>query len=106
MRRGRETAMSQHTVAGERPGRRRRLRPALVAATAVTLAATLTACDPRPWPIELVSVNAAGTDSANDESRSPQISPDGTRVVFESRASDLGPAGTGDVVDIYVRDLT
>lgn len=103
--RGRQTAVSHDTVAEERRGRRLRLRPALVAATAVTLAATLSACDPRAWPIELVSVNAAGTDSANDESRNPQISPDGTKVAFESAASDLGPSGTGDVVDIFVRDV-
>lgn len=54
----------------------------------------------------LVSTNAAGTDSGNDASGLPELSRDGTKVVFESVANDLGPTDTNTDVDIYVRDLT
>lgn len=59
----------------------------------------------------LVSANREGTDSGNEDSTSPVISADGTRVVFSSFASDLsfagglGPEDTNGVSDIYVRDL-
>jgi Tol biopolymer transport system component len=53
----------------------------------------------------LVSVNAAGTDSGNHPSSAPAFSPDGTKVAFHSRASDLVPGDTDDAEDIFVRDL-
>jgi Tol biopolymer transport system component len=53
-----------------------------------------------------VSVNAAGTDSGNHPSSAPAISPDGTKVAFHSRASDLVPGDTDDAEDIFIRDLT
>jgi Tol biopolymer transport system component len=53
-----------------------------------------------------VSTNATGTDSGDDRSFAPQLSPDGTRVLFQSEASNLGPTDTNGVEDVYVRDLT
>jgi Tol biopolymer transport system component len=70
----------------------------------------------------LVSVNAAGTNGGNAGSSTganevPAFSPDGTRVAFVTRASDLGPADTAmcdfdpkpyppePCPDVYVRDL-
>lgn len=54
----------------------------------------------------LASANAAGTDSGNERSGSPSFSPDGTAVLFESLASDLGPADGNTGYDVYIRDLT
>ena len=66
----------------------------------------------------LVSINAAGTDSARgtitgfNDSTGPVFSPDGHSIAFTSNASDFGPIDTdndGDLfidTDIYVRDLT
>lgn len=85
---------------------RRPARVVLAATTVVGLATGLTACHPQRWQSQLVSVNAAGTDSANGESRLPVISRDGTKVVFVSDASDLGPTDTNGQDDVYVRDLT
>ncbi|HEX6420502.1 MAG TPA: hypothetical protein VFZ77_18520 [Acidimicrobiales bacterium] len=73
---------------------------------AVALTAGLSACHEPSWQAELVSANAAGTDSANGQSFGPMLSADGTKVVFESAASDLGPTDTNGVDDVYVRDLT
>jgi Tol biopolymer transport system component len=65
----------------------------------------------------LVSVNAAGTDSArgsiggSNESSSPVYSPDGRSIAFVSDASDFGPTDTDDSQDlvfdsdVYLRDL-
>jgi uncharacterized repeat protein (TIGR01451 family) len=76
------------------------------AAGAALLMATLTGCNPRqPWHSELVSVNAAGTDSGNGDSSVAVFSPDGTKIAFESAASDLGPADHNGLGDTYVRDL-
>jgi Tol biopolymer transport system component len=56
---------------------------------------------------ELVSINAAGTDSANNESQWPALSPDGTKVVFRSRATDIASPTPPSMYDqLYVRDLT
>ena len=49
--------------------------------------------------------NAAGTAPANGPSRAPRFGADATHVVFESEASDLGPADANGVPDIYMRDL-
>ncbi len=53
----------------------------------------------------LVSVNASEDDAATGPSRTPLFSPNGYRVVFTSRAADLGPKDTNGVDDVYVRDL-
>jgi Tol biopolymer transport system component len=88
-------------------GRRRRLgRVMLATATVVGLAASLTACHTQRWHSQLVSANAVGTDSGNGQSSNPRIAADGTKVVFESEASDLGPTDSNGVKDIYLRDLT
>lgn len=64
----------------------------------------------RPATTSLVSVNAAGTDSANSFSSArddqPPVSANGRFVVFESYATDLeGINGDGDGDgDVYVRD--
>jgi hypothetical protein len=56
----------------------------------------------------LVSVNSAGTDSANGVSFDSRISADGSHVAFESGATNLvsGLTDTNGVVDVFVRDLT
>jgi Tol biopolymer transport system component len=54
----------------------------------------------------LVSTNAAGSDSGNSWSSDPVFSPDGSKIVFTSAASDLGPGDLNGMADIYVRDLT
>src|SRR5215207_6112787 len=54
----------------------------------------------------LVSVNAAGTASANGLSGNAFISADGRFVAFESRATDLVALGdTNNQTDVLVRDL-
>lgn len=66
----------------------------------------------------MVSVNAAGTNGGNDYSGEYDLafSPDGTKVAFESDATDLGPKDTNTCPvkptdptppcrDVYVRDL-
>ena len=54
----------------------------------------------------LVMGDATGADSANGDSRLVAVSPDGTKVLFESWAADLGPADAGFDIDLYLRDLT
>jgi uncharacterized repeat protein (TIGR01451 family) len=58
---------------------------------------------------ELISSNAAGTAAANGSSARPFFSADGTKVAFQSFATDLGPHDsdqTDQGEDIYWRDLT
>jgi Tol biopolymer transport system component len=83
----------------------------------MTVASDLGPVDTNPYPdiyvrdlvsgtTTLVSVNAAGTDSGNRGSSLPKFSSDGTKVLFTSSASDLGPTDTnGTEQDVYVRDL-
>lgn len=73
------------------------------AAMAVAIVVGLAGCD--RWQSQLASTNAAGTDSANGSSWNPFITPDGSKVVFESNASNLGPTDTNGKADVYVRDL-
>ncbi|HEX8179884.1 MAG TPA: Calx-beta domain-containing protein [Pyrinomonadaceae bacterium] len=55
---------------------------------------------------QLVSVNAAGTNSGNNQSRLPEISADGRYVVFQSNATDLTPTpDLNNFVDVFVRDM-
>ncbi len=53
---------------------------------------------------ELISVNAAGTGTANGGSYDAAVSGDGRYVAFESEASNLGPADANGFNDVYVRD--
>lgn len=56
--------------------------------------------------VTLASVTPAGV-AANDDSISPSLSADGTRLAFESRATDLGePVAPGVLVNAWWRDLT
>lgn len=52
----------------------------------------------------LVSVRDDGV-KANAPSRHPAISGDGTKVAFETEATNLDPRDTDDRVDLYVKDL-
>lgn len=53
----------------------------------------------------LVSVNLSGTASGNERSYFPSITPDGQRIAFLSRASDLVATDWNLWVDVFVRDL-
>jgi len=55
----------------------------------------------------LVSVNAAGTGTADGFSRAPTITPDGRFVVFISAASNLVTDDAAQLIheDVYIRDL-
>ena len=57
------------------------------------------------WATDLVSVNAAGTDSGNNSSEFSTITPDGRFVGFNSRASDLVANDSNGFLDVFVRDL-
>jgi hypothetical protein len=54
------------------------------------LGGLLTGCGP------LVSVNGNGTDSGNGWSTEPVFDPSGTKIAFQSLASDLGPNDTNE----------
>ncbi|MBI3856679.1 MAG: PD40 domain-containing protein [Planctomycetes bacterium] len=57
---------------------------------------------------EIVSINSAGTDSANGPSRNPSMSADGNFIVWESTATNLTAdvlIGTGPS-HIYIRNMT
>lgn len=86
--------------------RARWARRTVAAVAALGLGTALSGCATPRWQSELASVNGAGTGSGNDLSWRPNVSRDGTKVVFESEASDLGPADANGVSDIYMRDLT
>lgn len=68
------------------------------------LAATLAGCE-QPWTSELVSVNGAGTAAVGVIEHSAGVSADGTKVLFVTSASGLGPVDTNGDLDVYVRDL-
>ena len=53
----------------------------------------------------LVSVNYAGTNSGNSQSRFPVFSADGRSVAFDSLAGDLVANDTNGSGDVFVRDL-
>lgn len=55
--------------------------------------------------IELASSNAEGT-GGNSNSSAPVISADGTKVVFQSGASDLVPGDANGQYDVFLKDLT
>jgi Tol biopolymer transport system component len=96
-----ETATSAPAKVG---GRRRRAGMAPLVG-AVALAVGLAGCAVPRWQSDLASVNSAGNNSGDGSSWSPELSVDGTMVVFESRASNLGASDTNGDADVYVRDL-
>ncbi|MGE3310107.1 MAG: S8 family serine peptidase, partial [Limisphaerales bacterium] len=49
--------------------------------------------------------DASATVQGDGESRAPSLNADGTRVAFQSKASNLVPADSNDVEDIFVKDL-
>lgn len=53
----------------------------------------------------LVSVNMAGTGTGNSYSWAPVWSPDGTKIAFQSGATDLHPISRPGSRGIYIRDL-
>jgi Tol biopolymer transport system component len=55
--------------------------------------------------LELASSNAEGI-GGNSDSSAPVISADGTKVVFQSAASDLVPGDTNGQYDLFLKDLT
>ncbi|KAA0583491.1 calcium-binding protein [Azospirillum sp. B21] len=55
--------------------------------------------------IELASSDAEGV-GGNSNSSAPVISADGTKVVFQSSASDLVPGDTNGQYDLFLKDLT
>jgi Tol biopolymer transport system component len=89
-------------------GRSRR-RMALSATVLVGLVAT--GCEPpgptASWRSELVSVNGAGTAGSNQVAGGGVLSPDGTKVLFVTSATDMGfpDLVPGTSQDIYMRDL-
>ncbi|TYL92865.1 hypothetical protein FXB40_23515 [Bradyrhizobium rifense] len=54
--------------------------------------------------VTVVSTNASGT-RANGNSQLPGFSADGTKLVFESSASNLVPGDSNGTSDIFVKDL-
>lgn len=55
--------------------------------------------------LELASSNAEGV-GGNSNSSAPVISADGTKLVFQSAASDLVPDDTNGQYDLFLKDLT
>ena len=54
--------------------------------------------------LTLVSATQGGT-KGNGDSDDPVLSPDGTQVAFDSTSTNLDPADTDPIPDIYVKDL-
>jgi Tol biopolymer transport system component len=54
----------------------------------------------------LVSVDETGAGPGNGSSAVANFSPDGTKIAFQSLASDLVTPDTNDTSDVFVRDLT
>ena len=52
-----------------------------------------------------VSLNAAGTATANSESNQPSVSANGRFVAFTSASNDMVNNDANSVVDVFVRDL-
>src|SRR5205823_2291991 len=59
----------------------------------------------RATSISLISAAADGTQG-NRWSLDPVFSPDGTKVAFDSYASNLVPGDTNGANDIFIKDLT
>ncbi|MFO1161401.1 MAG: cadherin-like domain-containing protein [Reyranellaceae bacterium] len=55
--------------------------------------------------VTLVSTDAAGSPSNGDSDSTPVFSPDGTKLVFGSAASNLIPEDTNGTWDLFLKDL-
>ena len=53
----------------------------------------------------IVSMNAAGTGTANSDSSGATISADGNEIAFDSKATNISSLDTNHGYDVYVRDL-
>jgi len=72
---------------------------------AASLVLLVTACQPpSPWDAERVNVDSAGNQANGYTDPKPVASPDGTKVAFSSRATNLVADSEGD--GVFVRDLT
>ena len=84
----------------------RRGRRLVAGASALLCVMSLGGCAQK-YRSELVSVNAAGTNSASRESGNFSFTPDGVRIVFDSTSADLvSPNTPSERSLVYVRDLT
>ena len=52
-----------------------------------------------------INTTAAGAQTSGSQTGEALFSPDGTKLAFNTNASDLGPADTNGVTDVYVKDL-
>jgi hypothetical protein len=82
------------------------LRAAVVVALLAALSALASPAMAAPGDLTLASVNGGGTAKGNGASTFPSLSDDGTKVVFLSTATNLVPADTDTVADVYVKDIT
>ena len=57
------------------------------------------------FTVEALTADTDGPGTNDGTSSGAQLSADGTKVVFTSRASDLGPADTNGYIDVYLHDL-
>ncbi len=55
--------------------------------------------------VKLVSRGAATTEGGNGPSTYPLLTPDGGRILFRSRATDLGSVPTANVDNLFMHDL-
>jgi hypothetical protein len=95
-------ASEQRKGAAMRTFERRASMPALVFLVAMLLGASHAVAV--PGDIMLASTSDAGT-KGNGGSSTPSSSADGTKVAFYSTATNLDPADTDTLHDIYVKDL-
>jgi Tol biopolymer transport system component len=84
---------------------KRRGRRLVLGVGAVLCAGALSGCA-QQYRSQLVSINAAGTNSGSGVSDHQSFSPDGTKIVFDSTSVDLDPKDTNASSDVYLRDLS
>jgi uncharacterized repeat protein (TIGR01451 family) len=79
-------------------------RAALTLLVVTALAAPSSAALAEPDDLHLASASATGA-GGNGESFGPSVSGDGTLVAFFSTATNLHPADTDDLYDVFVKNL-
>jgi Tol biopolymer transport system component len=87
---------------GTRQARTRRRMA--IGAVVLTAAMVLGGCR-FEFTVEALTADADGSGTNDGSSSGAQVSGDGTKVIFTSRASDLGPADTNGAMDVYLHDL-